>query len=116
MKEERPISVTAVGILYMAVGAIGFGYHFGEMRPPNSFHWDAVWIELLRLLAIVCGVYLLRRNNWARWVALAWIAVHVIVSAFQSLPQFAVHCLFCAVIAWILFRPDASRYFQRTSA
>ena len=37
-------------------------------------------------LAIVCGVFLLRGHNWARWLALAWIAFHVVLSAFHAIP------------------------------
>ncbi len=51
-----------------------------------------------------------RGHNWARWVALAWIASHVILTAFQAFAEFAIHCLFCAVIAWFLFRLEAARY------
>ena len=106
---KRPLSVTILGCVYIAVGIVGFAYHFTELlaRP-----YDDVWVELTEFLAIVCGVFLLRGHNWARWVALAWIAFHVILSAFHALPEFAIHCLFCAAIAWFLFRPAAARYFR----
>ena len=55
---------------------------------------------------------MLRCRNSARWLALAWVAFHVIVGALHSVQQFAIHCLFCAVIAWFLFRPEARRYFR----
>jgi len=42
----------------------------------------------------------------------AWIALHVVLSGLEAFRGFAVHCLFCAAIAWILFRPDAGRYFR----
>jgi hypothetical protein len=75
-------------------------------------HHDAVWIELTELVGILCGAFMLRGHNWARWLALAWIAFHVVLSAFHAIPELLVHGLFCAVIAWILFRPEASRYFR----
>jgi len=48
----------------------------------------------------------------------AWYDVRVRVypaehDADHTLPQFAIHCLFCAVIAWFLFRPEVSRYTNR---
>ena len=113
---KRPLSVAIIGYLYIAVGAIGFVYHFGEFRTQGAFRYDVLLIELIRLVAIVCGAFLLRSRNWARWLALAWIGFHVVVSAFHSLPEPAIHCLFLAVIAWSLFRADAARYFRAQRA
>jgi hypothetical protein len=109
---KRPLSVTILGWVYIGMGIIGVAYHFTEFQARDAFQYDIVWVELVRLIAIVCGVFLLRGHNWARWVALAWIAFHVVVSAFHTFPEFAIHCLFCAVIAWFLFRPEAARYFR----
>jgi len=106
---KRPISVTILACVYIAVGIVGFAYNFTGLL---AFQYDALWAELTEFLAIVCGVFMLRGHNWARWVALAWIAFHVILSAFHALPEFAIHCLFCAAIAWFLFRPAATRYFR----
>jgi hypothetical protein len=109
---KRPLSVTILGCVYIAVGAIGFAYHWTDLGASEAFRYDGVWIELVRLLALICGAFMLRGHNWARWVAIAWIGFHVILSAFHSLGEFAMHCLFCAVIGWFLFRPDAARYFR----
>ena len=109
---KRPLSVMILGCLYIAVGTIGFVYHFSEIWGRGTFHYDAVLVELVSLLAVVSGVFMLRGENWARWVALAWIAFHVVLSAFHTLQEFAIHCLFCAVIAWLLFRREGSRYFR----
>jgi len=109
---KRPLSVTILGCVYIAVGTIGFAAHFGEFQARDAFQFDALWIELTELVAILCGAFMLRGHNWARWIALAWIAFHVVLSAFHAFPEFAIHCLFCAVIAWFLFRPSAARYFR----
>lgn len=97
------------------MGAIGFAYHLTDFQPQHPFQYDVVWVELVRLTAIICGVYMLRGHNWARWLALAWIALHVVVSAFHTLSELAIHSLFCAVIAWLLFRPVATRYFRASA-
>ncbi len=55
---------------------------------------------------------MLRAHNWARWLAIAWIAFHVALSAFHALGEFAIHGLLCALIAWALFRSEANRYFR----
>ena len=111
-RDKRPLSVTILACIYIAVGAIGFGYYFNTAHARDTFPLSGVWIELVRLLAVICGVFMLRGYNWARWLALAWIGFHVIVSTFQSFPQFAIHCLFCVLFAWLLLRPESGRYFR----
>jgi hypothetical protein len=106
---KRPLSVTIVAGVYLAVGVIGFAFHFRELL---AGHPDAVGIELTEFVAILCGAFLLRGHNWARWLALAWIAFHVVLSAFHAIPELVIHAVFCAVIAWILFRSEATRYFR----
>jgi len=106
----RPISVTLIACVYIAVGIMGFTYHFRELL---ALQHDSLWIELTEFLAIVCGVFMLRGRNWARWLALAWIGFHVILSVFHSIHEFAMHSLICAVIAWVLLHPTAARYFRR---
>ena len=44
--------------------------------------------------------------------AVAWIGFHVVVSAFHSVAQVAVHVVFCAAIAYFLFRREAGEYFR----
>jgi hypothetical protein len=110
---KRPLSVTILAFLYIAVGAIGFVSHGKEFLAGNVFRSDVIPIELTEFIAILCGIFILYGKNWARWLALAWIVFHVILSAFHALSEFAIHCLFCAVIAWFLFRPQAARYFRR---
>ena len=109
---KRPISVTIIGWLYIATGAIASAYHFADFKAQHPFQSDIIWVELVSLIAIVSGVYLLRGHNWARWLALAWIASHVILSAFHSLFELAIHGLLCAVCAYFLFRAHATRYFR----
>jgi hypothetical protein len=109
---KRPLPVTIVAWLYIVVGIGGFISHGIEFFSARTFHVDGVEAELVELIAIISGVFLLRGRNWARWVALAWMGFHVIISAFSNLREFAVHALFFTVIAWYLFRPQATRYFR----
>jgi len=109
--KKPPLSVTILACVYMVVGTLGFVAHLPEIQAKNAFQGDGVWVELVELVAIVCGVFMLRGHNWARWVALSWIAFHIVVSAFHTWREVVVHSLFCAVIAWVLFRPAAAKYF-----
>ena len=106
---RRPVSVTILACVYLVVGAAGFAYHFREML---SLQQGGVWAELTELLAIVSGAFMLRGHDWARWLALAWIAFHVILSIVESDHGLAIHGLLSVVIAWILFRSQAARYFR----
>jgi hypothetical protein len=108
----RPISITILACVYIAVGIMGLAYHFRELV---ALQYDSLWIALTEVLAIVCGIFMLRGRDWARWLALAWIAFHVIISAFNSMHQFLMHSLICAIIAWILLHPTAARYFRRSA-
>jgi hypothetical protein len=109
---KRPVSVTIIGCVYILTGVIGLAIHFTEFRAQNPFQYDIIGIGLIRLIAVVCGVYMLRGHNWARWLALAWIAFHVILRAFHTLRELAIHSLLCAIFAYFLFRPTATRYFR----
>jgi hypothetical protein len=104
---KRPLSILVLSCLYIAIGTIGFAYHFPR---PLAFHYEDVWIEGNELLAFVAGVFMLRGHNWARWLALAWIAFHVAIS-FPMVRQIAIHSLFLAVIVWLLFQSRARQYF-----
>jgi hypothetical protein len=113
---KRPISVLLVALLYIAVGVIGFTYHFTDLYAKGAFHYNGLLVELTELCAFICGAFMLRGQNWARWLALAWIAFHVILSAFHALQPFVIHCVLCGLIAWAVFRPQAGRYFSERSS
>lgn len=108
---KPPLSVIVIALLYLAVGIVGFVYRF---RSLLTWQQGSVWAESVELLAVIAGIFLLRGHNWARWLAVAWIAFHVVLSAFHSFGQAAVHAAFLALIAWALFMPAAGRYFRRT--
>jgi hypothetical protein len=112
---KRPLSVLLIACLYIAVGAIGFVYHSSELLSSGAFHYDGVLVEITELTALVCGVFMLRGQNWARWLAIVWIGFHVLLSAFHAFQGFAVHCALFILIAWAIFRPDASSYFGGTN-
>ena len=105
-----PLPVILVACLYLAVGIGGLVVHFSDRQMP-----DWIWIEATESLAIVCGVFVLRAHNWARWLAAAWMAFHVVIS-FGEWGKLAVHGLFLVLIVWCLFRPGSNRFFKNTRA
>ena len=112
---RRPLSITIIGWLFVGAGTIGLAYHATEFKTQRPVEYDLIWVCIVRLLAILSGVFLLRGSNWARWLLLVWLAYHVILSAFHSLFELAMHGLLLGVIAYFLFRPQASAYFRGAS-
>jgi hypothetical protein len=109
---QRPHSVTAISGLFIAAGAVGLAYHATELNSWQPFPYEAVWVCLVRLAAIVCGAFLLRGHNWARWGALVWLAWHVVLSVFHSLEGLVIHSLLLAVIGYFLFGTRAAAFFS----
>jgi hypothetical protein len=108
---KPPVSVVIVAWLYVAVGAVGFLYHGWEAWTRRELRWDTLLVESVELIALASGIFILRGRNWARWLALAWMAFHVALS-FPELRQLAVHTVFLALIAAALLNPPAARYFS----
>jgi hypothetical protein len=113
---RRPFSVTVISYLFIAAGAIGFAYHVTEFKAQGQFEYDLALVCFVRLLAILSGLFMLRGHNWARWLLLVWIVYHVILSAFHSLSELAMHTILLGVVAYFLFRPKASAYFRAAHA
>ena len=107
---KRPMAVTGVAWLLIVVGIGMFVFHSPELL---HLSWDGILIELLELLAVVAGAFMLRRQNWARWLALAWLAFHIALTLVPPFHGLVVHVLILAGIAWILLRTDAAEYFRR---
>jgi hypothetical protein len=108
---KRPCSIIVVSVVFVVAGVAGIVYHFPEWKhAPGSVE---IWAVIVRLLAIVCGVFLFLGKNWARWLAVLWLAYHVVLSAFHSVGQAVFHLVLLAVFAWVLFRPAATRYFKK---
>jgi len=57
---KRPLQVTITGCLFIVAGLVGLVYHLSE-RPLD--HW-IVLISMIRIIAVVGGVFLLMGHNW----------------------------------------------------
>jgi hypothetical protein len=73
---------------------------------------EVVWITVLGAAAVVAGVFMLRGQNWARWLALLWMATHVVISAIHLMQGLLIHSLLLLLIAYFLFRREARKYFR----
>lgn len=68
-------------------------------------------VHLVRLASVVAGVFMLRGHNWARWLLVAWMAFHIVLSALHSALQLLIHVAIFSVILFFIFRRPASAYF-----
>jgi hypothetical protein len=107
----RPLHLTVLSWLLIALGAVEFAVHAANVRWPLTA--DGVGVPLFELVILVCGVYMLRGQPWARWVALAWIGFHIIVSSLHSVQAAIVHGLLFLVLAWLMFQPEVNAWFRR---
>jgi hypothetical protein len=112
-RNTRPLSVTILACIFLLVGAAGFVFHFRELLPLQR---DGLIVEGTEILAVVAGAFMLRGHNWARWLALAWMAFHVAISIGDPVKKLTMHAVIFILIAWILLRPPAGRYFRGAPA
>ena len=114
---KRPLSITIVGCLFIVVGSLGLasgiisiGRMVGIGSSPAVRHelLDACYVSVSGLIAVIGGAALLHGFRWARWVCLAWMAAHVVLSLFHSIFEVAIHGVFLIVLIYILFRPNAA--------
>ncbi|MBV9341735.1 MAG: hypothetical protein JO159_12720 [Acidobacteria bacterium] len=109
---KRPIAVTAIAWLLIVSGVLGFSVHLRQLALGRSFHLEDLLILTVALLLLPAGGFILLGHNWARWLALLWMAAHVAISFFDSMAKVAVHFVLFLLIAYSLFNHDAKAYFQ----
>ena len=114
---KRPRFITVISWIFIVFGSIALltgllpsvdttaAQRIAELKG----HW---FVHLARILSILCGVFMLYGFNWARWLLVAWIGFHIILSVLHSPLQLLVHALLFTVILYFLFRPEASAYFR----
>jgi hypothetical protein len=112
---KRPLSITIISWIFIAVGCVTLTYHLlprHSAETQNAFPYELAWICFVRVLALVCGVFMLFGYNWARWLLAVWLAYHVILSGLHAPMKLAVHSMLFAAVVYFLFRPAASAYFR----
>lgn len=110
--KKRPIPIIIVSTLFILVGVVGFAYHAKEL---SGKLYETIWVLFVEILAVTCGILLLYKISWARWLAIAWLLYHVIISAFNSTSEMIAHIVFLAVVSFLLFLPALSTYFPSKS-
>lgn len=109
---KRPIAVTIISVIYIVTGVLGLAFHLSQYKIRHPFEYDIVWIALVEIAAIIAGTFMLQGNNWARWLAIAWIAFHVGLSIFHPWHELAIHSVLFIMIVYFLFNRLANEYFR----
>ena len=126
--EQKPTSITVIGVLIMLLGAFnGLGaLGMFAMRDDPAFQraLEASAFDLPTLVSIslagaatmiVAGFGVLKGANWGRWLYVLYSAAGIALGlltgpgVLQVLPGI----LIFAVFAFFLFQPAADAYFKR---
>ena len=109
--KPRPLSITLISYVFITAGVVGIIYHASELKdvaiPEVSL------VLFVRMVAIIGGIFTLRGANWARWLLVAWIIYHVILSFFHSTAELIMHFVLSIVVVVSLFHPKANTYFKK---
>lgn len=110
---NRPIPVVVVSALFILTGILGIVTHINDFRNPNIAAPELVWALIVRLLAVVCGILLLNKIKWARWLAIVWLLYHIVISVFNSASEAISHIVILVIVHILLFLPISVAYFKR---
>jgi hypothetical protein len=112
----RPLSVTIIGWIFIISGLAMF---VAEMLPLFNASTseiilqdpaDLIPVLITRIIAVICGIFIIYGFNWARWLLVLWIVFHILIN-FNSLPALIIHCLLFGTVLFFLFLPKSSIYF-----
>jgi hypothetical protein len=106
-------SIIVVGVLFLALGAVdvyqGVAPIVSSME-RSRIAGDDVLVLAIGIAALIGGWQVLRGRSWARWLLVAWMVLHVAVSAGQP-SALGAHLAIFGVIAFLLFRSRAAPHF-----
>ena len=123
---NRPLSVTIVGWFLIVVGllgaaglAISYGSPASRAVMANSLLSEDLQMGIAILgvaVWVVCGIFILKGQDWARLLYVGW-GIGGIVLSVATAPvglMLLLSILFLIVIAYLLFNRPANLFFGRT--
>lgn len=122
---KRPTSITLVGWTFIVFCGVLAAVALlpldrpggrGAAVPGANETLDLVLATVSRLLGVLGGALVLYGQKWGRWLLVAWMAGHIVLSALHSPFQLLVHGALFALIVYGLYRPDAEAYFRSRAA
>ena len=111
MRKTIP-SILLVGIIFLALGVLDVWRGLAPLFAGNTrLAGDDMLVLAIGVAALIGGTFVLRGENWARWLLAAWMALHVAISIGKPFALVA-HLVIFGLIAFLLFRPPASSHFR----
>ena len=121
---ERPKSVTVVCWILIAMGGISlvtstFSFNnpvaqelMSKSLIPISIQYIMMFVGLL--ITLVCGIAMLKGQNWARLLYIGWSIIGFTIGiATSPMKAMMIPGIFIFIIlAFFLFRPKANEYFK----
>ena len=116
--EEPPItrrrmpSILAVGVLFLALGVLDVWRGFAPILGGAShLATDDTLVLTIGIAALVGGGFVLRGQNWARWLLAVWMLLHVAIVVGHP-GQLSGHLVIFGLVVFLLFRPRTRAYFR----
>lgn len=116
--KKRPIAVTIVSLVFILIGAGGLVRGIWSWASgvrggiTNHELIDIALVSISGILALVSGLFMLRGANWARWLCLVWMALHVVISIGHEMSKVVVHSIMLVILLVVLLWPNANAYFR----
>ncbi len=110
--KKAPLPVIVISVLIMLAAVFGLYGAWLNFASHTTSRNEALLVVVVNLLGVVAGTFTLRGLNWARWLAVAWMAFHVAISFGHPLQPLLVHSILLVLFAYGLFRADARAWFQ----
>jgi hypothetical protein len=109
---RRMPSILAVGVLFLVLGVLdvwrGVAPMFGG---ASRLATDDMQVLAIGIAALVGGGFVLRGQNWARWLLAVWMLLHVVISVGHP-GELIAHLVIFGFVAFLLFRPRAAAHFR----
>ena len=123
---RRPHSISLVAWVFIVAGTAGLlndlwplltseaAQQLAKLKADGFRDLAPAWTT--RFLAVVGGFGLLGGRNWARWLLLAWMILHIGISVGHSLQEVLMHTVIFAPLTYLMFRRSVVPFFQGTAA
>jgi hypothetical protein len=112
---KRPIAITVIGWLFIVVGIVATGYHLVHTNWSDPLADGNGWVLLLRVLAGVGGLLVLRGVKAGRWLLVVWMIYHVALSYFHPLAELLMHtALLFLLVYFLMFNKQSEKYFKKS--
>ena len=109
-----PPSLALIAALFLALACLDLYRGIAPLVQSGHLAGDDVIVLAIGVAAAIGGIFLLRGHEWARWLLAAWLALHVAI----SIPHpglLLAHVLIFGLIAFFLFRPQATSFLRRAA-